>query len=672
MQLYQLSLVKCILTTTDKALQTQRADLVAGRDDAEAFSGENSVQHRDRLSLLAMQHQDVRYRICSQIFRVLRKMESSELRKLRKSTIGLSWPVSEGMLFNPLLLLGGVGSETGFIRNYPFMFHQPERFAQVNRILIQVLSAWLPEYLDSPPVTLDLGDYSSLLTRHDTGQLPGYAQVERYLRQVMAPLEYEECKLSWLDDQDNLMSLLGGERGGWPEPGSWRNPKWSDFQRGLLSRLETALAKEGLDVELYASAQMPQVLRKLGFGCPIQPVYEYLTGRRSRKVLQQQLQKLRTTSDLDVLLSSIDQIQQGARQIPEGLRQQTLVSMLGGFARLRHDLKSAWTSFRAMNGIHLLDSKEHIELSRSNGLLNEFLLGEGQQSTKAQVVGHVIIKADLRGSTQLAASMCKKDLNPAAYFSQNLFDPINTLLERYGASKVFIEGDAVILMIPEYAGYEHNGMVVARACGLSNRILDVVKNRNVENRHLGLPVLELGVGIAYIDESPTYLFDEGHKITLSPAINRADRLSSNAVALHGIRNKKGSTGWGVEVALPANCVTGLSGQSALQRYNVNGIELDAPAFNHLLNDLVMKKIKTSGLGGKSREKFFVGRFPDMTDKNEWLIVREARVHIWEGEAYGKALEPLQKFYEVVSDGKLLKRVRDKLSGAKRSTKGTGK
>lgn len=664
-QLYQLSLVKCILTTTDKALQMLRAEMVAGRDDAEAFSGGNSVQHRDRLSLLAMQQLNIRYRVCSQVFRVVRKMESSELRKLRKSTIGISWPVSESMLFNPLLLLGGVGSEASFLSNYPFIFHQPDRFERVNGILTKALSAWLPDYLGFPSVILDLGDYSSLLSRHDTGQLPGYADVERYLRQVMAPVEYEECRLSWLDEPDNLMSLLGGDRGDWPERGSWRNPKWAGFQRGLLNRLDTALAKEGLDVELYASAQMPQLVQSLGLGCPIQPVYEYLTGQRSRKVLQQQLQKLRGIPDLDAVLSKIEQIRQGAKQMPEGLRQQTLVSMLGGFARLRHDLKSAWNSFRAMNGIHLLEDKEDIALSRSNDLLNEFSASEGQLSKESKIVGHVIIKADLRGSTRLAASMCNKDLNPAAYFSQNLFNPINTLLERYGATKVFIEGDAVILMIPEYAGYAHNGMVVARACGLSNRILDVVKKRNVENRHLGLPELELGIGIAYIDESPTYLFDEGRKITLSPAINRADRLSSSAIALHGIRRKKGRTGWGVEVTLPANCVTGLSGQLALQRYNVNGIELDTPAFAHLLNELVMKKVKASGLGGgNAREKYYIGRFPDMAGKNEWLMVREARVHIWEGDAYGKALKPSQKFYEVVSDGKLQKRMHDKLSGLK--------
>jgi len=38
-------------------------------------------------------------------------------------------------------------------------------------------------------------------------------------------------------------------------------------------------------------------------------------------------------------------------------------------------------------------------------------------------------------------------MNPASYFSLNFYEPLTKILPRYGAEKVFIEGDAVILSI---------------------------------------------------------------------------------------------------------------------------------------------------------------------------------------------------------------------------------
>ena len=46
----------------------------------------------------------------------------------------------------------------------------------------------------------------------------------------------------------------------------------------------------------------------------------------------------------------------------------------------------------------------------------------------------------------------EQGLNPASYFSLNFYDPVNKLLGKYGAQKVFLEGDAIILAILEREG----------------------------------------------------------------------------------------------------------------------------------------------------------------------------------------------------------------------------
>ncbi len=79
----------------------------------------------------------------------------------------------------------------------------------------------------------------------------------------------------------------------------------------------------------------------------------------------------------------------------------------------------------------------------------------------------MVIKADIRDSTFLTRSLLERGLNPASFFSLNFFEPVNKLLPKYGAEKVFIEGDAVILTLLENEG--QRGFGVARTCVLAAR-----------------------------------------------------------------------------------------------------------------------------------------------------------------------------------------------------------
>ena len=89
---------------------------------------------------------------------------------------------------------------------------------------------------------------------------------------------------------------------------------------------------------------------------------------------------------------------------------------------------------------------------------------------------HVVLKADVRDSTRLTRTMMEKGLNPASYFSLNFYDPVNKLLEKYGAQKVFLEGDAIILAILEREG--EPGLAVSRMCVLAREIIEIVRGYN--------------------------------------------------------------------------------------------------------------------------------------------------------------------------------------------------
>ena len=79
----------------------------------------------------------------------------------------------------------------------------------------------------------------------------------------------------------------------------------------------------------------------------------------------------------------------------------------------------------------------------------------------------------MRDSSRLTRSLMEKGMNPASYFSLNFYDPVNKLLAKYGAVKVFLEGDAIILAMLEREG--EPGLAVGRASVLAREIVEIVR-----------------------------------------------------------------------------------------------------------------------------------------------------------------------------------------------------
>ena len=99
----------------------------------------------------------------------------------------------------------------------------------------------------------------------------------------------------------------------------------------------------------------------------------------------------------------------------------------------------------------------------------------------------------------------------------------------------------------------------------------------------------------------------------------------------------------------------------MRRYNVNGIELDRPAFEHLRQELVMKVVKETG--GQAGHRYHVGRYMDDSGKPRWLVVREAPVALWDGrELSVMEGEGGRHFYEVVASPDLARKIRNRLAG----------
>ncbi|HEY2352215.1 MAG TPA: hypothetical protein VGH83_06865 [Candidatus Acidoferrum sp.] len=319
------------------------------------------------------------------------------------------------------------------------------------------------------------------------------------------------------------------------------------------------------------------------------------------------------------------------------------------FLKLRRDLRDAEHLTACMERIHLVTTEQVRELSRLNNRLYEFVLQEEAKPKQDHVVSHVIIKADVRGSTKMTQDLLARGLSPASHFSLNLHEPVKKLLDRYAAKKVFIEGDAIVLAIFETEATHTYARAVAKACILSKQILAVCSTYNDRAAANDLPPIELGVGVAYQGSAPTYWIDGDSRIMISKALNLSDRLSGCGKLAKRLLSHQKS-----DFAL-FQFLTALEGASPeeldefLVRYNMNGIELNEEGFQKLSEEISLDSIETrvEMPWGKENATLFFGEVP-MGESVELVMLRKgyARQLLADGKIGAVSTHP---YYEVCTN-----------------------
>jgi class 3 adenylate cyclase len=303
---------------------------------------------------------------------------------------------------------------------------------------------------------------------------------------------------------------------------------------------------------------------------------------------------------------------------------------LQDFIHYHRDLGRLETLNAALDSVNLATNERLRELSRVNGTLYEFLLPEEQKEPdQERVLRHVVLKADVRDSTRLTRTMMDKGLNPASYFSLNFYDPVNKLLAKYGATKVFLEGDAIILAILEREG--EPGLAVSRTCVLAREIIEIVRGYNeVLLNRSDLPGLELGIGITLQDSAPLYLMDGERQIMISEALNESDRLSSCNKQARKVMEPLGGPfkvyafQSATEVAPDANP------EDVIVSYNLGGIRMNEAAFRKLQQEITLQPLKvslasSSTFSDKGEYHLFSGMVPVDRDIFRKIVVRESRI-----------------------------------------------
>ena len=336
-------------------------------------------------------------------------------------------------------------------------------------------------------------------------------------------------------------------------------------------------------------------------------------------------------------------------------RAKVAARFLQDFSHYHRDLRRLETLNAALDSVNVVATDKLLELSRMNGTLYEFLLPDEQlqQPEEDRVLRHVVLKADVRDSTRLTRNLMEKGLNPASYFSLNFYDPVNKLLAKYGAQKVFLEGDAIILAILEREGEPE--LAVSRACVLAREIIEIVRGYNHLMQRSAMPELELGIGITLQDAAPLYLMDGERQIMISEALNESDRLSScNKRARKIMESQAGP--FHIYVFQPSSR-SSASDEGASEdfflSYNLGGIRMNHAAFRKLEQEISMVpvtiKLPASACSDKGEYRLFSGTVPVDRDIFRKIVVRESRMPQVDPEDFSVQSWTERTYYEVCSD-----------------------
>ena len=643
------------------------------------------------------------FRIVGQhVFQVIQEIEENSLARSRKALFGDEGATAYDVLNNRLAFVEGGKDDVLFLEQYVLLgnyVRDQDRFETIDEVFLDFLResvvagdggvdqpdslrehqklvesanarraeiARLEQERDALAKKLERSE--SLIGRVGLGSDPAtlrasITDVEKRLRQARSKLDEENPRLEALRGEADYLKKQNQERlGGYlnqpenarhlfdaaapGEPGG----SAAELRARLLEVLVARLEQHDLIVHILASYQLRNICHDY---CPpihLQQLKKALVSREEFKRVEDVLKQFPARQ---YSTQRIDEMSKKIRKTPREEVRTVVLRFAEDFMWLRRDARNYERLSAAMERVNLVRNERTRELSEMNSSLYEFLLPEEARPVEDRVVAHTIIKADVRGSTKITQELLARGLNPASLFSMNFYEPVKRILERYGAAKVFIEGDALVLAIYETESNRGQHRAVSKACALARQILAVSSAYNERPDTSDLPRLELGVGIAFQGSPPTYWMDTDSRIMISRALNLSDRLSSCSKAAKRMLSQNPSL---FRVFLFQTMTEGVAEDEAdefLVRFNLNGVELNDEGFQKLQEEISLTPLETDCImpWGKERVTFFYGETPVGEGLEPVLIRRGFIRQMLPGGKIGEA--GTRPYYEVCVNPKAL-------------------
>jgi len=566
----------------------------------EGVRQQKAIEYRERVAAFQVSKKIIQRKAAQELFITLREIEKETLARMRRSLFGSGSDAEYRLFQNPLIFTEDGRDNYLCAEHYVLLGNfdrDPDRFTAARALACGFLQ--LPE---------------------------------------VGPKFADEATIdSWLNVPENAQELVG--------TGSTSDASTDTYsQKARLGIWAEMLEREKVLDYIIASYEVVPLLAEYSPQINAQQLKNALVLPEERERVEKLIadhSKLSPRS-WEAALNRV----QGCRGAE---RQRMAARFLRDFLKYHRDLRRLEALNAALDSVNLIGNAKMRELSAMNGTLYEFLLPDEQKPIEEKVLGHVVIKADVRDSSRLTKSLMARGLNPASYFSLNFYDPVNKLLTKYGATKVFLEGDAIILAILEREG--EPGLIVARAAVLAREMIEIVRGYNQLLERSGLPALELGIGISYQEAPPMYLLDGDDRIMISDALNESDRLSSCNKRVRKSIEQMGSPFHVYVFQSGASTEAAETPDEFILNYNLGGIRMNEAAFQKLSQEVAVENFKLNlpQLWGTEGFQLHTALVPLGNDIFRKIVVRSSRMPQIDLGTFSLQEWTERKYYEVCTN-----------------------
>ena len=649
--LAQVAVMKMLITDMrdqfDK-ITTKIKNLIRKDQLTDRHQNEDTANRKEALSNV-LQNKDIFLRkVGRQLFTLLSDVNKENLKTIREANFGTEKLLADDILENPFFHSLNHYHDAFLIDEYDIIFgrrlEDPDNYDNLIHLLEQLFLDIIDKI--SPKEQKEDGGTSTAPDKptKTTG-------IYKYLKQI----DNIDCLLDYFETLEKIKKYKKQKS---DTRGLDNLKALAADQKIILKDFFKAFKKARLIQRISASYEMRAIYRDF---CPPlvpQQILLFMIDPKSRKLVIKRLKQLKKIYRKPFPLGPLKKQIKKLEYLRVKDKKTYLIRFLKGIVHYHRDIENYKVISEAMDRINLTTDEKILTLSRANNTLYEFLLSSEKWEDEKPIINHVVIKADVRGSTDITHQMIKRGLNPASYFSLNFFNPISDILKDYGAVKVFIEGDAIILAIFEREKTPEGWYSVARACGIAMNMLFIIKRYNDNSKNNQLPILELGIGINYLESSPTFLFDGNQRIMISSAINIADRQSSCSKPLRKIFSKK-KPAFNLYVYQTASEEEMLKTSDDISlRYNVNGIDLNPDGFKKLSKEINLTKLKTDIPELKIKNiKLHTGKFPLTSGRFQRLVIRESKIRQVHPDTFASLKPTHRSYFEVCTHPAVYQHVR---------------
>jgi hypothetical protein len=579
----------------------------------EGFRHQKAYEYRERVATLQVGKKTILRKTSEELFRTLRDAEKDTLARKRRSLFGTGGDEPYKLFLNPLIFTEDGNDARLNAENFVMLGNfesDPDRFVNVRKIACEFLESILPSGQNE-------ADFDG-----------------------------------WFNVPENAQALVGA---GLPDDSTPQGRA----QKSRLADWVSLLEREKIMEHVVAAYEVVPLLVEYSPQINAAQLKNALTSREERARVEKLISEHSKLTPAS-LQAAIDRVAgyRGAE------RAKIAVRFLRDFFRYHRARRQLEALNGALDSIQLVTDEKKLQLSAMNGTLYEFLLPKEQSLGGEKILHHVIIKADVRDSSRLTRSLLEREMNPASYFSLNFYDPVNKLLAKYGASKVFLEGDAIILALLELEG--EPGMAVGRAAVLAREIVEISRGYNQLLERAGLPSLELGLGISYQGSPPMYLMDGDERIMISDALNQSDRLSSCSKRLRK-KIEASSTPFHVfAFQTISDAEAGDSSEDFVLKYNVNGIRMSEAAFEKLQQEISLEpcQLDLPGVKAEEHSQLFSGLVSIGNDIFRKIVVRASQVPLVDPRNFSLQQWTDHWVYEVCTDPAIYAQLEAKAAAGK--------